>query len=159
MIRIEDVNSEVQRLLYKHNMSVDTLSSHINYATSTIYEYTGGRHPNQYLIWLKILQGLFELTQDPACLLTGNVPVMMVPLPEFKNPAGGLQISQLSELIKANAGCVDILARLIGNKIGPRDRESILKFDDLVTEVITLLVQCKCQVVSEYEKNTNRELL
>jgi hypothetical protein len=158
VIRIEDVNIEVQRLLDRHGLTVDDLAAHIKYATSTVYEYTGGRHLNKYLIWLKILQGLFELTHDPACLLTGEVPVMTVPLPP-KNPAGGLQISLVSNLIKSNAGCMDILARLTENKIGSRDRESVLSLHDLVTKAITLLIQCEYRATSEYEKNTKHTLL
>lgn len=133
-----------------NEVTVGQLARRSGCGESTIYKYRSGELPVPVFIW----QCLYELTRDhkiPA-IITGDVPVMTIDLPDEIDATDIEAMKHLAGVTGSNAECVQEFVKIFADgRVDAKDREAVLKLEELVPEAIRQLIQFKVSVRRQYE--------
>jgi hypothetical protein len=154
-IEVSDDHILLSDILTEQEISVKRLAMLTGRAAPTIYKYCSGEATIPSIIW----RSLYKLTGDARIteLLTGDVPVMVVPLKPLE---GKIDRVTWDHLLKIRHEAIEfergILAILADHEIDCRDKAAISKLKKEFPAMIRSLSQLFQAITGTYDLNINK---
>ena len=139
-------------VMERHDITIKQLALDTGLAASTLYKYQAGDCTVPSIVW----RVLFERTLDPAIakLITGALPIVMVPL--FKKPQPAVNEATMKNMLKIRKTQLDceslVLDIIADGRIDDADAKTISHYKEKFPESIMLQAAMYQAITNEYQE-------
>lgn len=149
---VSDDHIKLAEIMDAYGINVKRLSQKTGRACSTLYKYLAGEATIPSIVW----RALFEMTKDSriVSLITGEVPVMMVPLYAGNLRVDKATLEHLLEVRKKQIECEQYVLKILADgRVDSSDKAAVKKYRERFPAMISSQSQVYQAITGEYKLN------